>query len=97
MLDFLEGTDHLVLTVKMNENDVSISVSTEMQSEKIATERARGYNALLVVGALSKRGRDEEAIYKNTKVSSNGKQVMVSFTMPRKTAGEMLSKQVPTS
>lgn len=97
VLDFLEGTDHLMLVVKMNDNDVSVSVSTEMQSEKIATERARGYNALLVVGALSKRGHDEEVVYKNTKVSSNGKQIVVSFTMPRKTAGEVLSKQVPTS
>jgi len=45
-------------------------------------------------GEIKKRGRDEEVIFKNTKVTAEGKQIMVRFKMPRQTAGEMLKKQI---
>ena len=58
---------------------------------------ARGYNMLLVAGELAKRGHDEEALYRNTNVTSEGKQILVNFSMPRQTASEMLKKQLPPS
>ena len=48
-------------------------------------------------GEFAKRGHDEEILYRNTKVTSEGKQILVNFIMPRQTASEMLKKQLPPS
>ncbi|HEX8709700.1 MAG TPA: hypothetical protein VF723_15780 [Pyrinomonadaceae bacterium] len=96
-LEFLEGTKHLTLKLKLDTANVSISASTEMETTAQAVETARGYNGLLLAGAIIKRGHDEATIMKSSKVTSSGKQVIVSFSMPRETAGALLSKQVPTS
>jgi len=97
-LEFLSGTEHLALTLKMDNTDVSAVVTTEMTSEAEAAKKAEGYSSLLSASSIFKVGGDEAAtIYKNTKVSANGKQIILSFTMPRQTAGDMLKKQIPTS
>jgi hypothetical protein len=97
-LEFLGGTEHLTLTLKLDNTDVAASVTTEMSSEDEANKKAQGYSSLISTSSLFKIGGDEAAaIYKNTKVSANGKQIILSFSMPRQTAGDMLKKQIPTS
>jgi hypothetical protein len=49
------------------------------------------------VGQWLKRGRDEEMLYKSTKVTAEDKRILVNFSMPRQAAGEMLKKQLPAS
>jgi hypothetical protein len=95
--DFPEESRQLRLTVKMDETEVLAQVETEAKTPERAQELAKGYNGLLFLGQLQKQGRDEEVLYKNTKISADGKQVIVNFKMPRATAGAMLSKQVPAS
>jgi hypothetical protein len=96
-LSFLGGTGHISMTFKMDGTDISVSITTEMTSEAEATKKAEGYSSLLSASSIFKVGGEEAAaIYKNTKVSSNGKQIILSFTMPRQTAGDMLKKQIPT-
>jgi hypothetical protein len=87
--------DRLTLTVKLNETDIAVNVYSELNSEERAKELASGYNTLLSVGAWARKGKDEEVLYKNTKVSATGKQIVVNFSLPRATAGEMLKKQLP--
>ena len=82
-------------TVKLDQSEVLAKVESEVESEQRAQEIASGFNLLLVLGQKSKEGQDEGEIYKNTKISSNGNQVIVNFTMPRQTAGEMVKKQLP--
>ena len=94
---FPEEIRQLRLTVKMDATEVVASVETEAKTPERAKELATGYNALLVGGQFLKSGKDEEVLYKNTKITSNGKQLIVNFKMPRADAGAMLSKQVPAS
>lgn len=82
-------------TVKLDQSEVLAKVESEVESEQRAQEIASGFNLLLLLGQKTKEGQDEGAIYKNTKISSNGNQVIVNFTMPRQTAGEMVKKQLP--
>ena len=84
----------LQLTLKLDQNEVTARVESQADSPDRAAEMARGYNGLLTVGQLVKRGKDEEVLYKNTKVTSAGRQIVVSFAMPRQAAGEMLSRQI---
>jgi hypothetical protein len=86
----------LRFTVKLDQNDFDAKVETEADSPDRAAELTRAYNFALAVGEIKKRGRDEEAIFKNTKVTSQGKQIIVHFNLPRQNASELLKKQVET-
>lgn len=85
----------LQLTIKLDQNEIVAKVESQADSPERAVQMARGYNGLLAVGQFVKRGKDEEVLYKNTKVTAEGKQIVVNFTMPRQTASEMLKKQLP--
>ena len=80
--------------VKLDQNNFTASVETEATSPDRAAALAGAYNFSLAIGEYKKRGHDEEAIFKNTKVTSTGKQIIVHFNMPRQSAGELLKKQV---
>jgi hypothetical protein len=82
-------------SVKLDQDQVSAQVTSEADSPERASQMARGYNGLLLVGQLAKRGHDEELLYKSTRVTAQGKQIIVNFSMPRQLAGEMLKKQLP--
>jgi hypothetical protein len=84
----------LQLSVKLDQNEVSAQVESQADSPARAAEMAKGYSGLLAIGQMLKRGRDEEMLYKSTKVTAEGKQILVNFTMPRGAASEMLKKQL---
>ncbi|HVG39292.1 MAG TPA: hypothetical protein VM870_08395 [Pyrinomonadaceae bacterium] len=94
-LSFLDGARQLKMRLKLDAQNVAATVSSEFETEDVAAVKARGYNGLLVIGAISKSGRVEGLIYKNTSVSPQGKQVTVNFKLPRATAGDILAKQLP--
>lgn len=96
-LDFLEGSGALNLTAKLNKSDVALTATSEAKSVARAAQLAKGYNALLAIGRAIKSGHDEEAVYENTSVSSNGKQIIVKFSMSREAVGQLLLKQLPKS
>lgn len=83
---------HIRMTVNLTETSVTVQVTSEVESPDLASKKAKGYSLLLAGGRLVKKGQTEEIIYKNTKVSADGKQVVVNFTMPRKEATDILSK-----
>jgi hypothetical protein len=87
----------LQVTIRLDQNDIAARVETQADSPERAVQMAKGYNTLLALGELAKRGHDEETLYRNTKVTSEGKQILVNFSMPRQTASEMLKKQLPPS
>ncbi len=87
----------LQVTIKLDQNDIAAKVESQADSPERAVQMAKGYNTLLTVGEFAKRGHDEEILYRNTKVTSEGKQILVNFSMPRPTASEMLKKQLPPS
>jgi hypothetical protein len=92
VLDFLEGTNHLRLLVKIDDNNVEVTASTEVDTESRARQMEKGYSLLIVGGRIAKRGKDEEVYYNHTQVTSQGKEVSVKFSMPRTEMGELLSK-----
>ncbi len=82
--------------VKLDKSDFNATVQTEADSPDRASQLTRLYNWALAGGEIKKRGRDEEQIFKNTKVTAEGKQIVVRFKMPRQTASELLKKQIET-
>ncbi len=96
-LDFLEGSGTLNLTAKLTKSDVALTATSDAKSVARAAQLAKGYNALLAIGRAVKSGRDEETVYENTSVSSNGKQITVKLSMSREAVGKLLLKQLPKS
>lgn len=86
----------LTLTIKLDQTDITAMVETEADSPQRASEMASGYNGMLVLGqiAAAAKSKDEEVLYRNTKVTSEEKKILVNFSMPRQTASEMLKKQL---
>jgi hypothetical protein len=92
VLDFLEGTKHLRLTVKIDDKTVEVVAATEVESTDRARTMERTFSNMIVLGRIVKRGKDEEVYYNHTQVSSNEKEVSVKFSMPRAEMGALLSK-----
>lgn len=88
----LKDIKHIRLTVRLTDTEVLVKVTTEVDTPEMASSKASGFNALLFFGKMSKKGQLEETIYKNTKVSTDGKQIVLSFSMPRKDVTDILMK-----
>ena len=88
----LKDVKHIVLNVTLNDKEVVVKVSSEVESAERASTLANVYGVFLIGGRIQKRGQLEGTIYQNTRVSANGKAVEVRFTMPRKEATDILTK-----
>lgn len=82
------------ITVKQGEQEVLASVESEASSPERAQSLAKALNALLVLGAGSRAGKDEEVIMRNTNAAPDGKKVVVNFSMERQSLVDMIKKQL---
>jgi hypothetical protein len=101
MLHFLKDTKtkrlesrQLQITIKLDDQAVTGKVATDATSPERAQQLSEAYSSMLFLGAMVRQGKDEEILMKNTKVSSEGKQIIINFTMPRQEASQMLKKQL---
>ena len=92
VLDFLEGLKHLRVDVKLDQSNVEVAATSEVETEDRARQLERTFGGMIVLGRIVKHGKDEEVYYNHTQVSSKEKQVSVKFAMPRAEMGAMLSK-----
>jgi hypothetical protein len=94
VLDFLEDTKHLRITVKIDDKTVEVVASSEFESAARARKLESTFSGMIVLGRISAHlsKKDEEVYYNHTQVSSQDKEVSVRFSMPRAEMGELLSK-----
>lgn len=97
ILYFIKGSGQMRFIVRLDQAQITASVESETESAEEAKKTATGYSGLLLTGSVFRKGKDEAIIYKNTRVSARGKQVVVNFSMPRQAAGDMLKKQLPAT
>lgn len=81
-------------TIKQGETEVLASVESEASSADNARVLSKTLNAILVLGAGSRQGKDEEVLMRNTSATPDGKRVVVNFSMPRQTVVDMIKKQL---
>lgn len=84
----------VVITVKQGENEVLASVASETSSNGRAESLAKNLNNALYLGAITRSGKDEEVLMKNTSATPDGKKVVVNFSMPRQSVVDMIKKQL---
>lgn len=93
-LVILEGIEHMTMSVRLDQQNVTVSIVSNAETEARAKQLSSGYGTMLATAAIFRYGKDEAEIYKRTKISANGKQVIMQFSMSRDTAGKLLAKQV---
>jgi len=80
--------------IKQGETEVLATVESEASSEDNARSLAKALNAALVFGAISRSGKDEEVLMKNTNVTPDGKKILINFSMPRQNLVDMIKRQL---
>lgn len=88
----LKQTHHLRMNLLLDEQRLNVRVITEVASPEQAKQLAQGYSLLIAAGQLSKKGHDEEAIFKGLRVLTNDREISLNFSMPRQAASDLLSK-----
>ena len=94
ILAALKGTKRLVMKVKLDDKQLDLRVASDMTSADEASRMANGYGLLLFIGKQSKKGKDEEKIFESVKIANESSQIILTFQMPRKDAGDLLSKML---
>jgi hypothetical protein len=90
-LGILDGAKDVRMALKLDQQNVSIRIGSEFASEAEAKVKADGYATLVGLARLAKNGTDEGELYKNLKIGSEGKELTLSFEMPKEDAGRMIA------
>jgi len=71
----------VIFTIKQDGTDVSATIETETSSPDSANKLSRAFGLMLLYGAASRQGHDEEILMKNTKVSADGNKLTFKLAM----------------
>jgi hypothetical protein len=91
ILSILKGAKNVRLGLKLDGENVSIKVISELPTEEDASKNATGYASLVALGRIAKRGTNEGELYNNIKFDNDGRQFIMSFEMPKDAAAKMIA------
>ena len=87
----LNGAKDVRIALKLDQDNVSIIVLSELPTENAAETNANGYGALVALGRMAKRGTNEGELYNHLKFGNEGKQFTMSFEMSKDDAGKIIA------
>ena len=87
----------VIFTIKQEGNDVVATVESEASSADSANKLSRGFALMLLAGAASRKGHDEEILLKSTRVSADNDRVVFTLTMAHKDVVEIVKKGMTIS
>jgi hypothetical protein len=93
-LAFLQGAKRVKMVLALNQQKLSVKVSSTMESPSRAASVASVYGIGLTLERARRSGTDEGEVWKNTSITSQGNDIVVNFEMTREEAGSLLAKQV---
>ncbi len=93
-LAFLEGAKRIRMVLTLNQQKLSVRVSSTMDSPGRASSVAGVYGLGLTFERARRSGTDEGEVWKNTRITSEGSDILVTFEMTRDQAGSLIAKQV---
>src|SRR6266704_2643139 len=70
----------VTFTIKQDGSEVVATVESEASSADSANKLSRGFGLMLVAGAASRKGHDEEILLKSTKVSADSNKIIFKLT-----------------
>ena len=98
-LKFLSEGRPLKVTFAINQDQdhLNATIESEVNSEDGAQQKAKTLNGALLLGRVTRDGKDEAILMQSTVVSSEGKKVIVKFTMARQAVEDLLKKQLASA
>ena len=87
----------VVFTIKQSGNDVVATVESEVASTDSARQLSRGFALMLSLGADSRKGKSEEPLLRNTKVSADGKKIIFTLNMAHQDVVDLVRKGMTPS
>lgn len=87
----------VIFTIKQDGDQVAATVETEVSSDDSANKLSRGFGLMLLAGAASRKGHDEEVLLRNTKVSAEGNKVIFKLTMAHNEVVDIVQKGMAIS
>jgi hypothetical protein len=94
VLAILEGAGEVRMSLKLDGEKVSVKIMNDVASNDNAAKMATGYGVLLLAARIKKEGTDEGELWKSVNVSSEGKQFVMTFEMPRDAAAKMIIEKL---
>jgi hypothetical protein len=91
VLGLLEGAKEVNMALKLDQQNVSVRVTTDMASAQDATKYATGLGLILWKVRSYKAGTDEGELYNSLKFSNEGNQFTMSFEMKKEDAGRIIT------
>lgn len=88
----LEGAKVVTMSLKLDDEKISISILSDLPTEADAKTKAEGYAGMVLLARISKGGTNEGELYKGLKFNYEGKQFRMSFELPRDAAGKILGE-----
>jgi hypothetical protein len=87
----------VTFTIKQDGNEVVATVESEASSADNANKLSRGFGVMLLAGAASRKGHDEEILLKNTRVSTDSNKIIFKLTMPHQDVVDIVKKGMAIS
>jgi hypothetical protein len=87
----------VIFTIKQDGADVVATVSSEVSSPDSANKLSRGFGLMLLAGAASRKGHDEEILLSNTKVSAEGNKIIFKLSMAHEEVVKIVQKGMEIS
>jgi hypothetical protein len=82
----------VVFTIKQDGDDVAATVETEVKSADSANKLSRAFGIMLMAGAASRKGHDEEILLKSTKVSADANKLVFKLSMPHQDVVDIVQR-----
>ena len=93
-LTMLNDVERMRMHLRLDRAQVFLTVANEFASVARARQTEQSWNTLLTLGRFAKAGRPEGTILNQMRLSSSGKQLVMSLNMSRQALGNLLLKQV---
>jgi hypothetical protein len=91
VLSMFGGSKGVHLALKLDQQNVSVKIASEMPSEEAATAYATGYGAMLAIARNSKKGTEEGELYNNLRLDNDGKRFVMTFEMTKDAAAKVIT------
>lgn len=91
VLGMLQGAKEVNMALKLDQQNVSVTITSDLESADVASKFATGYGLLLWQVRRSKAGTEEGELYNGLKFNNEGKQFTISFEMKKDDAGRIIT------
>ena len=87
----LKGAKNVRMDLKLDGENVSVKVASDLPTEEDAEKKATGYATLVFLARKVKKGTQEGELYNNLKFNNDGKQFIMTFEMTKDAAAKMIA------